>query len=319
MDDATLNPMADARQEGDRDLSRIVEALTERLGHAGGPPVALEGGITNRNFRARFGGADYVIRAPGKDTSLLGIDREAERVANEGAAAVGLAPPVAAFLTDPPCIVTAFVEGEGGRPERLREPRAMAAVAAALRSLHHRCAELPSDFDSFRIVEGYAALVASRGAGDARFDAAQERAAQIEAALQGADHSPVPCHNDLLAGNFILDADRLWVVDWEYAGMGNRYFDLANFAVNNELGESEQEQLLAAYFGEPPLPHRLAALRLMIYMSDFREAMWGVVQSSVSELDFDFSSYATTHFERLARTAADPRFGDWLEECRAAG
>ncbi|HEX8855065.1 MAG TPA: hypothetical protein VF752_05640, partial [Thermoleophilaceae bacterium] len=61
-----------------------------------------------------------------------------------------------------------------------------------------------------------------------------------------------------------------------------------------------------------------AALRLMRFMSDLREAMWGVVQSAVSDLDFDFTGYAAQHFERLHRTAADPRFAESLEEARAA-
>ena len=46
----------------------------------------------------------------------------------------------------------------------------------------------------------------------------------------------------------------------------------------------------------------------MRFMSDFREAMWGVVQSAVSELDFDFDGYAAEHFARLDRTAESPRF-----------
>jgi hypothetical protein len=52
------------------------------------------------------------------------------------------------------------------------------------------------------------------------------------------------------------------------------------------------------------------------FMSDFREAMWGVVQGTVSDLDFDFAEYADKHFERLRETAADPRFADWLRDAR---
>ena len=96
--------------------------------------------------------------------------------------------------------------------------------------------------------------------------------------------------------------------------MGDRYFDLGNFAVNNELDEDDESRLLEAYFGEPADARRLAALRLMRFMSDFREAMWGVVQSAVSDLDFDFAGYGAEHFERLRATAADPRFERWLEE-----
>jgi thiamine kinase-like enzyme len=128
----------------------------------------------------------------------------------------------------------------------------------------------------------------------------------------------VPCHNDLLAANFICVDERLYIVDWEYAGMGDRYFDLANFAVNNELGEGAEESLLGAYFGAPPSAGQLASLRLMRFMSDFREAMWGVVQQVVSDLDFDFANYADRHFDRLNETWSDPRFKKWLGEAHGA-
>ena len=317
MDDATLNPEADGSQPPDGQLQAIVNRLSRRLGESGGTPVPLDGGITNRNFRARFGDAEYVIRIPGKDTSLLEIDRGAELIANERAAECGIAPEVAAMLDDPQCIVTEFIEGEGLSSEQLREPAVLAEVARSLRAFHGLEQPLTSSFDSFRIVETYAETAVGRGATlpDA-YAEAQRCAGEIEAALTGPEHEPVPCHNDLLAANFIAAAagGRLYLVDWEYAGMGDRYFDLANFAVNNELGEAAEEALIADYFGEPLIGGRLAALRLMRFMSDFREAMWGVVQRVVSELDFDFSDYADRHFDRLRETAADPRFRGWLRE-----
>jgi thiamine kinase-like enzyme len=96
--------------------------------------------------------------------------------------------------------------------------------------------------------------------------------------------------------------------------MGDRWFDLGNFAVNNELEEDHEEQLLEAYFGEPPDDRRRATLKLFRFMSDFREAMWGVVQAGVSELDFDFHDYARKHFERLGKVRQDPRLEGWIEE-----
>jgi thiamine kinase-like enzyme len=98
--------------------------------------------------------------------------------------------------------------------------------------------------------------------------------------------------------------------------MGDRYFDLGNFSVNNGLSEADDELLLAAYWGEPCTPRRFAAVRLMRVMSDFREGMWGVVQTGISALDFDFAGYADEHLERVAAGMADPRFGGWLEEAR---
>ena len=99
----------------------------------------------------------------------------------------------------------------------------------------------------------------------------------------------MPCHNDLLNANFIDDGERLVIVDWEYAGMGDPFFDLANFSINHELDAEGRAVLLAAYAGDAHAAG-LAALDLMRFMSDFREAMWGVVQGVVSELDFDFGA-----------------------------
>ena len=164
MDDATLNPEADGSQPPDVQLQAIVNRLSRRLGESAGTPVPLDGGITNRNFRARFGGAEYVIRIPGKDTSLLEIDRGAELIANERAAECGIAPEVAAMLDDPQCIVTEFIEGEGLSSEQLRAPAVLAEVARSLRVFHGLEQPLSTSFDSFRIVETYAETATGRGA-----------------------------------------------------------------------------------------------------------------------------------------------------------
>jgi thiamine kinase-like enzyme len=301
------------------ELGRILERLVPELGEAAGDPKPLEGGITNRNFRISLGGKEYVIRVPGKDTSLLEIDRGAEQAANRKASELGVAPRVAAALDDPPCLVTEFVVGEEMGSENLRNANVTARVAGALRRFHDSGLQLSTDFDSFRIVERYADTARDRGVRiPPDYEESHARATEIEAALSGPEHAPVACHDDLLAANFISDGDHIWIVDWEYAGMGNRYFDLANFAINNELDDDQQVAFLEAYFGDAPDARRLAALRLMRFMSDFREAMWGVVQQGISELDFDFVDYAAKHFARLRETAAAPAFERALEESRAA-
>jgi thiamine kinase-like enzyme len=213
-------------------------------------------------------------------------------------------------------------------PERLREPRALVAVAAALRALHG-CEPIAAGFDSFRLVERYAAATREHG-GEVppAYDEAAATAARIEAAravpvapdsgTAAGPEAPVLCHDDLLAANFIAVDGGVKLVDWEYAGTGDRYFDLANFAVNNGLGVDAEEAFLAAYLERSPRPAELAALRLMRIMSDFREAMWGVVQRTVSQLDFDFDAYAHEHFERLLAAVRDPSFEPLLEEAHAA-
>ena len=295
-----------------------MERLEAQLGPAEGEPTVLGGGITNHNFRARFGGREVVVRLPGNDTELLGSDRPGEREANSLAAGVGVAPEVLAHLEDPVVLVTAFVEGPTMESPELRKPRALGEVAAALRKIHRCEASIKARFDAFRLVEDYATATRERG-GEVppAYEVAQAAAKRIEAAPALAVGTPVLCHDDLLPANFIDTPAGIRIVDWEYAGMGNRWFDLGNFAVNNELGPAEEEAFLTAYLGASPTPADLAALRLMRLMSDFREAMWGVVQQAISDLDFDFEDYATKHFDRLLAAIEAPEFESRLEDAGA--
>ena len=293
------------------DLIKIVDRLAGRLGAVGGEPVPLDGGITNRNYRVRFGGRDCVLRVPGRDTGLLGIDRGAERVATERAAELGIAPPLIA--ADEDCMVTEWLPGGPIDGDRLRADPSSAA--RALRAFHDSGLDLPVRFWIPDLLEDYAGIIAERG-GELtdHYRRTQELIDRIASVLPLAH--PVPCHNDLLPGNILAaDADpgHALLVDWEYAGMGHAYFDLANLAVNNELDHGAQSRLLTAYFdGETPGPERHAALRLMMLVSDAREAAWGVVQGSISELDFDFADYAHQHFTRLERNASNPRLQEWM-------
>jgi thiamine kinase-like enzyme len=300
------------------ELTEVVARVSALLGPRDGSVVQLDGGITNRNFRVNFGGMDYVVRLPGKRTELLGIDRAAECMANKTAAQLGIAPRVAAMLEQPSCLVTAFVSGREMTAEEMRTPEAIAEVARDLRLLHKSDVELPTEFDSFRLIERYAEIARERGRElPPGYDDALAAAHEIEAAVRDAPgHEPVPAHNDLLTANFLNDGNRILIIDWEYAGMGDRWFDLGNFAVNNELDDGGEELLLESYCEEPPEERHRATLKLFRFMSDFREAMWGVVQSRVSELDFDFDEYARKHFGRLEAARADERFEGWIEAAK---
>jgi thiamine kinase-like enzyme len=294
----------------------LVRRLSAQLGALEGEPVPLEGGITNRNFRVHFGGEEYVMRLPGKDTGVLGIDRDAEHQASLEAARLGVGPEVAAYLPDAGALVTRFIRGRPLTAEELRDPTHLDAAASALANIH-KGRRLATRFSPFRIVEEYRARAEDRGARvPASYDEAARVAGEIERVMQGPEHRPVPAHNDLLTSNFLWDGERMWIVDWEYAGMGNRYFDLGNMSINNDFDEGDDEWLLSSYFGEPPTNRRFATLRLMRIMSDFREAMWGVVQTVASELDFDYVAYADEHFDRLRASVNDPKFDGWMKDAR---
>ena len=263
---------------------------------AGAVAEPLGGGITNHNLKVTVAGEAFVLRVAGEGTDLLGIDRRAEHEASLAAWECGIGPEVVAFVEPEGWLVTRFIPGEPVGVDGVP----VEEVAASIRRFHDRRA-IPARFDSFRVVETYAATARANGVEPApAYADAKAIADEIE--RERGPQPLRPCHNDLLNANLIDDGERIRIVDWEYAGMGDVFFDLANFSINHELDEERNRALLAAYFGEPTEEDE-RALALMRFMSDFPEAMWGVVQSAVSELDFDFEGYAREHFERLERTA----------------
>jgi thiamine kinase-like enzyme len=306
-------PRGEARDELVRVLQRVPEIAGREV-----VLTALSGGITNRNFLITTpdGEDRYVLRVPGDDTHLLGISRETELAATVAAARIGVGPEVTAFIRPEGYLVTRFIEGSAVTAEAVHEPGTLRRVARALRRVHDG-PPIPGSFVPMRVVEAYRALAAARGVRiPAEYELAARIGRRIEAACLANPVEARPCHNDLLNANFIDDGRRIRIVDWEYAGMGDPFFDLGNFSINHELTPDEDAYLLAAY-GGTPRSSGLARLTLMRVVSDLREAMWGVLQQGISTLDVDFVAYAGEHFDRSLANAAAPAFEPALRD--AAG
>ena len=301
--------------ENDPPLAAAIAAVPEWEGlQIGVTPITT--GITNRNFLIEAGDEAFVLRLAGKDTELLGIDREAECEAGRAAAAAGVGPEVYAWLPLHGSLITRFVSGAHIPEADLQLEPVLTSVVGSVRAFH-ACPPISAEFPVFRVVENYRRIATERGirVPDA-YEEAHAVADRIEVSFSDAPATPVPCHNDLLNANFLLDGDHVWIVDYEYAGMGDPFFDLGNLSINNGLTPPAVETLLRLYFGSVRDVHR-ARLNLMQLMSDFREAMWGVVQQSISELDVDYVAYARTHFDRLLANAHDDRFVEWIAAARS--
>jgi thiamine kinase-like enzyme len=140
----------------------------------------------------------------------------------------------------------------------------------------------------------------------------------IEQALLKDPYIPTPCHDDLLNLNWLDeevpgDIGELRLLDWEYAGMGDIFFDLANFSHHHRLNEEQVQYFLREYFGEVT-PKHYARLRLMWPMSELHEAMWGTTQTGISKLEEDFQGYADLWFGRVRQHMTDYRWEQWLKD-----
>jgi thiamine kinase-like enzyme len=297
-----------------------VGALVARVPQWVGRDVALaplHGGITNTNYVATVDGGRYVVRVPGERTELLGIDRANEAEAAYRAAALGIGPPVVGELPEIGTLITGLVPGHHLEPapfiERLGE------VVPLLRRFH-QSGPLVGAFPIHRVVEWHARDAAAYGVQPpAAYERLHHESTRIERAFASAPMDPVPCHNDLLPGNVLFEdvaeegERRVWLLDFEYAGMNDRFFDLGNVSVNCGLDTSAEEALLTAYFGSVTRS-RWARLQLMKMMSEFREGMWAVVQQAISTLDTDFVSYADERLGNCERLAALAEFDHWLDQ-----
>ncbi len=270
----------------------------------------LSGGITNTNYRVDVGGQSYVLRIVGKNTELLGIDRNNEYAANLAAGKLGIAPEVFYFIEPEGYLVTRFLKAQPLPPVELKQPENIRKVAALLKTMH-AMADIPGEFIVFRVVEDYEQVARRyQVVFPDNYDWLKARMYEAERILSKEALPLRPCHNDLLNENFLKDGDRIYLLDWEYAGMGDIYFDLANLSVNHEFSDTEDQWLLEAYFGRTT-ERQWARLKIMKILSDFRESMWGLVQTGISELDFNFHEYAEKHFNRMTQNYQDPHWENW--------
>ncbi|TME22943.1 MAG: LPS biosynthesis choline kinase [Chloroflexi bacterium] len=278
---------------------------------------SLSGGLTNENYLVEAGGERYVMRIPGTSTELLSIDRVNEVHNARAAASTGIGPGVLEHITELNVMVLEFIEGPTMSAPTLQSERMARRMAESFQRLH-AAPRFLKDFDMFRLIEGYLRIVEEH---QVRIPADyRERLpllAEIERALQVGALPSVSCHNDLLCENFIDDGRWLRIVDYELSGNNDPCFDLGNTAQEASFDDDLRAVLCEAYFGRPD-PQQLARMNLFALMSDVGWTLWGAIQARISTLDFDFTDYYTTRWNRALDLMQSDRFEGWLKEARRA-
>ncbi len=210
-----------------------------------------------------------------------------------------------------------FIPGRTLSNEALGTPGMPTRVAASLRRLHAGPRFL-RDFDMFRLAERYLQLCDERNyAVPPGYRDGIVAVPRIETAFAAQPLPTVPCHNDLLAENYIDDGTAIRIVDYEYSGNNDPTFELGNTCQELGWDEARIEELCAAYFGEAR-PAMLARMKLNMIMSDVGWTLWAAIQTRISTIDYDFWGWAEERWGRAAAKLADPAFEGWLTEVARA-
>ena len=278
----------------------------------------LSGGLTNENYLVEAGRERYVMRIPGTSTELLSIDRVNEVYNARAAASTGIGPAVLEHVPQLDVMVLEFIPGPTMSAETLQSERMVRRMAESFKRLHAASPFLKA-FDMFRLIEAYLQIVEEH---QVRIPADYRKRlpllAEIERAVRVGALPNVSCHNDLLCENFIDDGQCLRIVDYELSGNNDACFDLGNTAQEASLDDELRAVLCQAYFGRLDR-QQLARMNLFALMSDVGWTLWGAIQAKISTLDFDFTDYYTTRWNRALTVMESDRVAAWLRQARGAG
>ncbi len=274
-------------------------------------PIAA--GLTNQNFRVEVDGLPYFVRLPGASTDLLAVDRENELHNTRAAAEAGVGPGLVAHDPESGAFALEWIDGRTMSNAAFAEPGTPARIAESLRQLHAG-PHFRDDFDMFRLTDYYLGVVDQRSIRvPTGYRDELPKVTLIEAALLANPLPTVPCHNDLLAENYLDDGRKLWIVDYEYSGNNDPTFELGNTAQELGFDAARQEELCAAYFGEAT-PAFLARMRLQMIMSDVGWTLWAAIQAAISSIDYDFWGWAEERWARASKALNGDHFDDLLAE-----
>jgi thiamine kinase-like enzyme len=295
-----------------------LDALLDRLPVLAGRQRRLEdlpGGLTNRNVKITTSDAVYVARCSDTSSNLLGIDRDNEYFNSRAAERAGVGAPVIDYRPDLGVLLIGYLEGTTLTSDDFSRPGVVAKVARGCRTLHGG-PRFRNDFDMFVLQPAYLKILQDNGFRlPPDYLEYADHFESIRAALAEENPVTVPCHNDLLAANFVEDGDRVWLIDYEYSGNNDPCFELGNIWRDNRLTTEQLEELVTNYFGRP-IRSRLARARLQGTVSQYGWTLWGCIQNGSSALEFDFWAWAMERYENAVEEFKGPDFARMLDDVR---
>jgi thiamine kinase-like enzyme len=276
----------------------------------------LSGGLTNRNVKITTPDGVYVARCTDTSANLLEIDRDQECFNTRAAEEAGVGAPVIDYRPDLGILLLGFLDGKTLENADFERPEVITKVAAGCRALHDG-PRFQGRFDMFERQPSYLKTVRDNGFKMPRdyhdhaevFDA-------IKAVLTATDETTVPCNNDLLAGNFIEDGDRVWLIDYEYSGNNDPCFELGNIWSECGLSADQLDELVTAYYGRR-LRHKIARAHLQGIVAKYGWTLWGCIQHGSSVIEVDFWAWAMERYDAAVAEFRGPHLGRLLDDAQA--
>ncbi len=300
----------------------LQEALRRAPQFKGLDPNEVEtqrlGGLTNIVYRVTHDDTPYVVRIPGEGTEEY-IDRSVEAHNAKQAAAAGVNAPVLYFDEDDGLMVCRYLEGyRTMSPKRFRRHNdAVERAGEALQRMHTSGRQFRFRFELFAMIDEYLGVLQQLDCTlpDGYHDVVAEAEA-VREALAANPQSLAPCHNDPLCENFLDNGNRTCIVDWEYSGMNEPLWDVADLSVEAGLSEDQDLVLLRAYNEGSYTAAELGRMRIYKAMCDLLWTLWGLIQYANGNPADDFWAYATERFARCKALMAQREFGTYLQDVR---
>jgi thiamine kinase-like enzyme len=298
------------------EVKRVLEGIP---GLVATDHLAIEriGGLTNRNYKITLGHERYVLRLAGAGTSDY-IDRAAEAHNARIAAAAGVNAEVLHLEVESGTMLARYIDGALTMSEAAFNDLARVERAAqAFRRMHCFPQAFTGRFDVFAQIDEYLGLLRRNDAKIPNgYDALHKEADVARRVLADRPAALAPCHNDPLAENFLDAPGRMYLVDWEYAGMNDPMWDLGDLSVEAGFGPEQDEALLHAYFeGAPPAAQR-GRMVLAKGLCDLVWTLWGLLQVMNDNPAEDFWGYSINRFERCKRLLASAEFSGAIAAVR---
>ena len=238
----------------ERDVPVIFSLLKDNVGSGDCVSVTRLGGLTNHTYHTVLeDGREYVVRIPGEGTEEM-IVRGDEKVSTTLACRLGIDAQMLYFGEDGSKVTEYIKDAKTMSAAAFHDEKMVRFAAEIFRKIHSCGEDTGVPFEVFDMAAGYEKIIANMNVpmpGD--YEAQKVKIMKIKQQVDGEIHPvKVPCHNDPLCENWVLGGDRMYLIDWEYAGMNDGMWDVSDISIEAGFDEKWDTILLTDYLGHTP-------------------------------------------------------------------